>query len=163
MTSQKEQHLENISDIRSELFQILEGMDYCLDWRPDPESWSVREVITHILNTPPPGVPGILKEMLAGDMQEYDLWADEKYLTPEGQSWDLEQLRGELNRYFGALEETLASATGDDIVNTSVMVHQRNRHWDEPRTAQWLLERLFAGHWREHLDQLRDLRNGLGI
>lgn len=163
MTSQKEQHLENISDIRSELFQILEGMDYCLDWRPDPESWSVREVITHILNTPPPGVPGILKEMLAGDMQEYDLWADEKYLTPEGQSWDLEQLRGELNRYFGALEETLASATGDDIVNTSVMVHQRNRHWDEPRTAQWLLERLFAGHWREHLDQLRELRNGLGI
>jgi hypothetical protein len=163
VTSQKEQHLENINDIRSELFQILEGMDYCLDWRPDPESWSVREVITHILNTPPPGVPGILKEMLAGDMQEYDLWADEKYLTPEGQSWDLEQLRGELNRYFGALEETLASATGDDIVNTSVMVHQRNRHWDEPRTAQWLLERLFAGHWREHLDQLRDLRNGLGI
>jgi hypothetical protein len=163
VTSQKEQHLENINDIRSELFQILEGMDYCLDWRPDPESWSVREVITHILNTPPPGVPGILKEMLAGDMQEYDLWADEKYLTPEGQSWDLEQLRGELNRYFGALEETLASATGDDIVNTSVMVHQRNRHWDEPRTAQWLLERLFAGHWREHLDQLRELRNGLGI
>ena len=163
MTSQKEQHLENISDIRSELFQILEGMDYCLDWRPDPESWSAREVITHILNTPPPGVPGILKEMLAGDMQEYDLWADEKYLTPEGQSWDLGQLREQLDRYFGALEETLASATGDDIANTSVMVHQRNRHWDEPRTAQWLLERLFAGHWREHLDQLRELRNGLGI
>ena len=100
MTSQKEQHLENISDIRSELFQILEGMDYCLDWRPDPESWSVREVITHILNTPPPGVPGILKEMLAGDMQEYDLWADEKYLTPEGQSWDLEQLRGGIKPLF---------------------------------------------------------------
>ncbi len=163
MTSQKEQHLENINDIRSELFQILEGMDYCLDWRPDPESWSVREVITHILNTPPPGVPGILKEMLDGDIQQFDLWADEKYLTPEGQSWDLGQLREQLDRYFGALEETLASATGDDIVNTSVMVHQRNRHWDEPRTAQWLLERLFAGHWREHLDQLRELRNGLGI
>ena len=163
MTNQKAQHLENINDIRAELFQILEGMDYCLDWRPDPESWSAREVITHILNTPPPGVPAILLGMLAGEIQEYDLWADQKYLTPEAQDWDLAQVREQLGNYFEALAESLAPAAEADLTDTSVMVHQRNRLWDEPRTAQWLVERLFAGHWREHLAQLRELRDTLGI
>ena len=81
MTSQKAQHLENINDIRAELFQIWRN-GLLPDWRPDPDSWSVREVITHILNTPPPGVPAILRGMLAGEIEEYDLWADQKYLTP---------------------------------------------------------------------------------
>ena len=65
--------------------------------------------------------------------------------------------------YFEALAESLAPAAEADLADTSVMVHQRNRLWDEPRTAQWLVERLFAGHWREHLAQLRELRDTLGI
>ncbi len=163
MTSQKEQHLENVNSIRAELFQILEGMDNCLDWRPDPDSWSAREVIAHILNTPPPGVPGIFRDMLAGEIQEYDLWADQKYLTPEAQDWDMAQVKQALEGYFRGLEEALARATEADLADISAMVHQRNRHWDEPRTAQWLVERLFAGHWREHLVQLQEIRDTLGI
>lgn len=163
MTRQKEQHLENIDSIRAELFQILEGMDYCLDWSPTPDSWSAREVITHLLNTPPPGVPAILRGMLAGELQEYDLWADQKYLTPEAQDWDPAQVREQLENYFAALAEALAPVTGAELAETEALVHQRNRHWDEPRPAQWLVERLFAGHWREHLAQLRELREALGI
>ena len=162
MTSAREQHLANITDIRTELFAILEGMDYCLDWRPGPEDWSAREVLTHMLNTPPPGVPTLLRDILAGDITEYNLWADEKYLTPEAQEWDLAQVKEQLAGYFTALEEALASATDDDLA-APVMVHQRNRHWDEPRPVQWLAERLFAGHWREHLGQLRELREALGV
>ena len=163
MTTAKEQHLANVNDIRARLLEILEGMDYCLDWRPDPDSWSAREVITHILYTPPPGVPGILKEVMAGRMAEYDLWADQKYLTPEAQDWDLTQLREQLERYFTDLEQALLPLTDAQLSETSALVHQRNRHWDEPRNAQWLVERLFAGHWREHLEQLRELRDTLGI
>lgn len=48
----KAQHLENIERIRAELFQLLEGMESGLDWRPDAESWSTREVLTHMLYTP---------------------------------------------------------------------------------------------------------------
>ncbi len=163
MTGQKEQHLENIDRLRAELFQILEGMDYCLDWRPDPDSWSAREVITHLLNTPPPGVPAILRGMLAGELQEYDLWADQKYLTPEAQDWTLAQVRERLENYLAALAEALAPATGGELAATEAMVRQRNRGWEEPRSAQWLVERLFAGHWREHLTQLRELREALGL
>ena len=51
MTSARDQHLADVERIRSELFGILEGMEDNLDWRPDAESWSAREVITHLCFT----------------------------------------------------------------------------------------------------------------
>ena len=160
MTTARDQHLRNVRDIRSELLGILECMEESLDWRPDDESWSAREVFTHMLYTPPGGVPQILKGMLAGEVQEYDLWADQKYLTEEALCWSLEEAMEQFNQYFSSLEEQLAPLADAVLEETTALVHQRNRHWDEPRPAQWLVERLFAGHWREHLDQLRELKAG---
>ena len=160
MTSARDQHLANVADIRTELFLILEGMEDKLDRRPDPESWSAREVITHMLYTPPGGVPHVLRGILSGELQEYDLWADQKYLTDEARGWELEQVREQFTGYFSSLEEQLARLDDAKLAETTALVHQRNRHWDEPRPAQWLVERLFAGHWREHLEQLRELKAG---
>lgn len=159
MPSAKAQHLENIERIRAELFQLLEGMESGLDWRPDAESWSTREVLTHMLYTPPGGVPGILRGLLSGEVQEYDLWADQKYMTAEAEGWTLEEVRDEFTRYFLALKEALETAP-DAFLEQTAMVHQRNRMWDEPRPVQWLVERLFAGHWDEHLVQLKELKEG---
>ena len=159
----KAQLLAHIPEIRADLLSILDGMDYCLDWRPDPASWSAREVISHLLNTPPGGVPAVFQGVMAGNIREFDLWADEPYLTPEMQAWDIAEVRAALETYFAALTAVLESVTDDALAGATVMVHQRNRHWDEPRPAQWLPERLFAGHWREHLTQLRELRAALGV
>ena len=158
MDSIREQGIADVREIRAELFQILDGMGDALDWRSDEESWSAREVLTHMLYTPPGGVPAILKELLEGTTVEYDLWADQKYLTEEAQEWSPEQVREHLAAYFISLERELERATDTALAETSALVHQRNRHWDEPRPAQWLVERLFAGHWREHLLQLRELK-----
>ena len=158
MTTARALHLTNVDDIRSELFQILEGMNEILDWRPDAESWSAREVITHMLYTPPGGVPQILKGMLSGEVTEYDLWADQKYLSEEALGWTLGQVREQFAQYFASLEEQLEPLADVALEETTALVHQRNRHWDEPRPAQWLVERLFAGHWREHLVQLKELK-----
>ena len=160
MTTARDMHLENVGEIRRELSRILDGMQDSLDWRPDPDSWSAREVATHMLYTPPGGVPQVLNGLLAGTTQEYDLWADQKYMTEEAQAWTLEEVREQFDRYFDALEQTLLTLTDSVLEETSALVHQRNRHWDEPRTAQWLVERLFAGHWREHLVQLEELKEG---
>ena len=163
MSTAKDQHLANIVNIRNELFQILDGMEEGLDWRPDSESWSAREVITHMLYTPPGGVPSIFKGLLSGEIQEYDLWADQKYMTNEAAVWTLEQVRDQFAGYLNSLEETLQTVTDEVLEQTTAMVHQRNRMWDEPRPAQWLVERLFAGHWGEHLIQLRELKEGAAM
>lgn len=158
MTTARDQHLTNVYEIRTEVFQILHGMEGCLDWRPDEDSWSAREVITHMLYTPPGGVPQILRGLLSGGVREYDLWADQKYMTEEAAAWTLAQVIEQFNAYFDSLEELLTTLDDEALVETTAMVHQRNRHWDEPRPAQWLVERLFAGHWREHLTQLSELK-----
>ena len=158
MTSARDQHLTNVREIHSELFEILEGMESCLDWRPDADTWSAREVITHMLYTPPGGVPVILRGLLLGEVQEYDLWADQKYMSDEAEGWSLEQVMNQFTGYFQSLEQQLTPLDDDTLAETTALVHQRNRHWDEPRPAQWLVERLFAGHWREHLVQLRELK-----
>lgn len=163
MTQPKAQLLAQIPEIRAELMAILSGMDYCLDWRPDPESWSAREVISHLLNTPPSGVPAVFRGVMDGSVTEFDLWADQPYLTPQMQEWDIAELRANLETYFAELTAALESVTDESLAAATVMVHQRNRHWDEPRPAQWLPERLFAGHWKEHLNQLRELRDTLGV
>ncbi len=163
MTQPKAQLLAQVPEIRAELRAILEGMDYCLDWRPDPESWSVREVISHLLNTPPGGVPAVFRGVMDGSVTEFDLWADQPYLTRQMQEWGIAELRAALESYFAELTAALESVTEESLSAATVMVHQRNRHWDEPCPAQWLPERLFAGHWREHLAQLRELRDTLGV
>jgi len=163
LTSRKDAHLATVRSIRDDLAQILDGMDYCLDWKPDSSAWSAREVVYHLLDTPPGGAHQILKGMFSGALTEYDLWADRSNMTPERLAYDAEQVRMDIGQFFRCMEEAVAELGEDDLEGKSVMVHQRNRGRDEARTVQNLLEGLFARHWREHVAQVRELRASLGL
>ena len=163
MVSLRDASLENARAIRSELLQLLEGMDYCLDWKPDPFSWCAREVVYHLLDTPPGGIHSILQGTLSGELDEFDLWSDRTNMTPERQSKDMEQVLDDINALFRGVEGALGPATDEDLTGKPVLAHLRSRGRDEPRTVQALLEGVFARHWREHLGQLGELRESLGM
>jgi len=163
LTSQKEVHLTSVRRIRDELFQVLEGMDYCLDWKPETPAWSAREVLYHLLDTPPGGVHRVLAGVLSGQLREYDLWADRSNMTPQRAAYSMEQVRADLQRFFQGLEAAVGMAGEGDFEGKSVLVHLKSRGRDETRTAQMLLERGFSRHWGEHLEQLRSLREALGV
>jgi hypothetical protein len=163
MTSQKEAHLATVHSIQDELLQLLDGMDYCLDWKPDSSAWSAREVVYHLLDTPPGGVHRVLLGILSGQLKEYDLWADRSNMTPERLAYDAEQVRVDIGRFFRSMEEAMLLAAEADFEGRSVLVHLKTRGLDEPRTVQNLLEGLFARHWGAHLVQIRELRGALGL
>ena len=163
MASIRDACLENSRAIRCELLQLMEGMDYCLDWKPDPASWSVREVVYHLVDTPSGGIHSVLMGILSGGTEEFDLRSDLTNMTPERQGHDAERVQQDFLQVLDGLEQSLTSARDEDLAAKSAMVHQRNRGWDEPRTAQNLLEGLFARHWREHLGQIRGLKESLGV
>lgn len=163
MASKKEAHLATVRSIQGELLQLLDGMDYCLDWKPDPSGWSAREVVYHLLDTPPGGFQRVLEGTLSGTLAEFDLWSDQSNMTPERAAFGLELIRKDFDAFFQGMEGALAAAGNEDFAGKSIIVHQRNRGWDEPRTVQNLLEGLFARHWREHLAQIRELREALGL
>jgi hypothetical protein len=163
VTSQKEAHLATISSIQVELLQLLDGMDYCLDWKPEANAWSAREAVYHLLDTPPGGVHRVLKGMFSGTLKEYDLWADRSNMTPERLAYDAERVREDIGQFFQGMEEAVGAAADEDFAGKSVLAHSKSRGRDEPRTAQMLLDGLFARHWREHLGQIRALREALGV
>lgn len=163
MTTGKQQHLEDARNIQAELLRLIDGMGYCLDWKPDPGQWSARQVIYHLLETPPGGLAPLLRSIISGSLQEFDLWADQDYVTPERLALELEQVEGDIRRYFQELEQAIQEAAEEDLNAQPVLAHWRSRDRDQERTAHDLLEGLFARHWREHLGQLSELRESLGI
>ena len=111
MTSLRDRHLATAHGIRADLLELLEGMDYCLDWKPEPSVWCVREVVCHLLDTPPGGIHSIVRGILLGELEEYDIWAGRANMTPEKQAKDMAQLRDDINTLFQELEQALGSAT----------------------------------------------------
>ena len=163
MSTNKDTHLQAVQAIHAELMELLNGMDYCLDWKPDPDAWSVRDVVYHLLDTPSEGIHTILRQVLAGEISEFDLRSDLTNMTMERLSYEMERVVEDVNLLFCGMEAALQASGEGDLLEKSVLVHQRNRGWDEPRTLHNLLEGLFARHWREHLVQVRELREALGM
>ena len=163
MTRQRDAHLATVHSIKDELLQLLDGMDYCLDWKPDSSAWSAREVVYHLLDTPPGGVHQVLRGILSGQIKEYDLWADRSNMTPERLAYDAEQVRVDIGQFFRGMEEALSLAAEEDFAGKSILLHLHRLGRDETWTAQMLLERPFARHWQEHVTQIRELKTSLGI
>jgi hypothetical protein len=163
LAGQRATYLENISSIRTELLQALEGMDYCLDWKPSPDSWSAREVIYHLVDTPSGGLHALLQGMLAGRIHEFDLTPDLTNMTPERQTLDIDQALQDVTLVLNGMEAAVSAASEEDLARKSALAHLKASGRDEERTAQMLLEGLFARHWRGHLGQLRELRETLGV
>ncbi len=163
MTTQKETQLERARGIQSELLGLLEGMDYCLDWKPDSTAWSVREIVYHLLDTPAGDVHTVLRGILSGEITEFEVWADRTNITPERQSNDFEAVVEEITVLFRGIQAALESAGEQDLTGKSALARLRSYDRDDQRTPVGLLDGVFARHWGEHMGQIRELREALGV
>ena len=163
MTTERDSQLERAQGIQSELLGLLDGMDYCLDWKPDSSVWSVREVVYHLLDTPAGGVHTVLQGILSGELTEYEVWADGTNITPERQTNDIETILEDISELFSGIESALVGASDQDLTQKTALAHLRSYDREDQRTAAALLEGVFARHWREHLVQIRELRDTLGM
>ncbi len=153
---------ENLSALMAELLRLMEGMDYCLDWKPEDHDWSVREVVYHILDTPPGGIHTVVQGLIDGSISEYEIWSDRSNVTPERSAHDMEQILVDVRQFFGGLAESLSSAAEGDLESKLALMHQRTRDEHAERTLSGVLAG-FDRHWRGHLEQIAGLRNALGL
>ncbi|HEU0021937.1 MAG TPA: DinB family protein [Dehalococcoidia bacterium] len=163
MTAQRETYLEKVRSIRNQMLAVLDGMDYCLDWKPDAASWSVREVVYHLVDTPDGGLHTLISGILSGQTREFDLTPDLNHMNPERQTFDMSQVRRDIAQVLDGLEAAVSAADDEALTTVTVLAHRKARGVDEECTPQILLEGLFARHWQGHGDQLRELRETLGI
>ena len=163
MTSQKPIYLEDIRSIKTELLELLDGMDYCLDWKPEPDVWSTREVIYHLVDTPAGGLHSLIQGMLSGQKREFDLMPDQHNITPDRLVQEPRQVEKDLLEVLEGLESAVSGASEAELGEKTITAHLLARSAREQRTLQNLLQGLFARHWRGHLSQIQELREALGM
>ena len=163
MTTQRDSFLVDVQTLRSELARLLEGIDYCFDWKLNFEEWSAREIIYHMVDTPAEGIHTAIQEILDGTIQELPVIANLTNLTQERQANDLDKVREDLEAVLSGMESTLASTTDAELAERKVINHSITRAVKDERSAQDLVAGLFLRHWREHLRQLATLRQTLGL
>ena len=155
-------HRENVDSLRASLVGLLDGMNYCLDWKPDDSGWSAREIVYHLLDTPPGGNAELVRRIVSGEAAEYEIWSDRTNVTEARATLDMEEIEGDIASFFKVFDTALAAASDGDLQDRRVLMHQRTRGEDVERT----LEEALAGidrHWRGHMEQLRELRDALGL
>ncbi len=163
MANGKQEHISTVQGVKDDLLAVLAGMDYCLDWKQDSSEWSARELVYHLLDTPPGGVNNLVKMIISGEATEYEIWSDLTNLTPERLAYDLSQVTADIESFATDLLESLAGISDEDLESKKVMMHQRTRGVDEERSLSAVLERSLNVHIREHLMQLQALREALAI
>ncbi len=163
MTTQRDSILQEIRSIRSELGRLLEGIDYCLDWKPNDEEFSAREIVYHMVDTPSRGIHTAVQGVLSGSVQELPIASGLTNMTDERQGNDLDKVREDLETVLSGLEKALASTTDAELDGKRVPLHSITRSTTTERSVEDLVSGIFVRHWREHLGQLAALREALGL
>ena len=163
MTTARDSILEEAYAIHKSLEELLDGMDYCLDWKAEDTDWSAREVLFHILEVPEGGIGAAIGEVIDGELLQLTIIDGETNLTPEREALDLEAIIELIQAYFTRLEEVLANTTDQQLEQLTTQCYLPSLNRYEDRTPRKLLEELLVRHWTEHLGQLSDLRSNLGL
>ena len=157
----RDENLATVRRIRDELTGLLAGMDYCLDWK-DGDNWCAREVLYHLVDTPEGGIGSVIAGVLSGTRDEVLILPDANNMTPERMAADIDNaLAGPLG-ILQTAEDAIAAASDADFMDRTAMAHLPHREVHEVRTAQAFIDGL-ERHWGEHLNQLRVIRESLGV
>lgn len=155
-------HIDNLHAARDQLLELLDGMDYCLDWKLEPADWSARQVVYHLLESPPGGLQKVLWAAISEE-EAIEVWAGDDNITPERASYDLEQVLEDIAGFFTSMQEALEAAGEQDSGGKSVLDRHQTSGGGQDYTVGRLLDSMFGAHWREHMDQIQALRDALGM
>ncbi len=154
-------NLATVHRVRDELTTLLDGMDYCMDWK-DGDGWCAREVLYHLVDTPEGGIGSVIAGVLAGTLPEVTILPDISNMTPERLAADIDDALSGPLAILQTAEDAISNAGDDDFEERTAMAHLPHRGIHEQRTAQSFIDGL-ERHWGEHLNQLRAIREALGM
>ena len=154
-------NLATVRRIRDELTATLDGMDYCLDWK-DGDGWCAREVLYHLVDTPEGGIGSVIAGVLAGTLPELTILPDANNMTPERLAADIDEALAGPLAILQTAEDAIGNAADSDFEQRTTFVRLPHRGIEETRAAQTVIDGL-ERHWGEHLNQLRAIREALGM
>ena len=105
----RDENLATVRRVREELTTLLDGMDYCLDWKAG-DNWCAREVLYHLVDTPEGGIGSVIAGVLNGSLPEVTILPDISNMTPERMAAEIDDaLAGPLS-ILQTAEDAIANA-----------------------------------------------------
>ena len=152
-----------ICTLKQDLTDVLDGMDNCLDWKNDPNSWSAREVIYHLIDTPAEGMDFLLRRALKTEGEAFELVPDINNMSEVRLLNDIEQVKADILNILDNLELIITDASWEELTEKTIVVDLVAQGTNEERTVLNLLQGLFIKHWSQHVIQLKNTRASLGL
>ena len=152
-----------IRTLKQDLTDVLDGMDNCLDWKNDPNSWSAREVIYHLIDTPAEGMDFLLRRALKTEGEAFELVPDINNMFEVRLLNDIEQVKADILNILDNLELIITDASWEELTEKTIVVDLVAQGTNEERTVLNLLQGLFIKHWSQHVIQLKNTRASLGL
>ena len=152
-----------ICALKQDLTDVLDGMDNCLDWKNDPNSWSAREVIYHLIDTPAEGMDFLLRRALKTEGEAFELVPDINNMSEVRLLNDIEQVKADILNILDNLELIITDASWEELTEKTIVVDLVAQGTNEERTVLNLLQGLFIKHWSQHVIQLKNTRSSLGL
>ena len=152
-----------IRTLKRDLTDVLDGMDNCLDWKKDPDSWSAREVIYHLIDTPAEGMDLLVHRILKAEGDVFELVPDTSNMSEVRSLNDIEQVKADIFNILDNLELIIIDASWEEITEKTILVDLVAQGTREERTVLNLLQGLFIRHWSQHVIQLKNTRYSLGL
>ena len=162
MALTRDEVLREMDEAWRELRQQLRGLDDRVDWKSDPqdpESWSVRDIVSHVLGTQEGNALAYLKHVGKRDGTEKRLEADDPVRTPERRAQSLAELVTELDAQCVEMRRMIEEATPAQLEARARFIGRSGGR------EQTFLERAygsFHNHMRGHTEQVTELRRELG-
>ena len=152
-----------IRTLKQDLTDVLDGMDNCLDWKKDPDSWSAREVIYHLIDTPAEGMDLLVHRILKTEGEVFELVPDISNMSEVRLLNNIEQVKADIFNILDNLELIITDASWEELIEKTIVVDLVSQGTNEERTVLNLLQGLFIRHWSQHVIQLKNTRSSLGL
>ena len=152
-----------IRTLKQDLTDVLDGMDNCLDWKKDPDSWSAREVIYHLIDTPAEGMDLLVHRILKTEGEVFELVPGISNMSEVRLLNNIEQVKADIFNILDNLELIITDASWEELTEKTIVVDLVAQGTNEERTILNLLQGLFIRHWSQHVIQLKNTRSSLGL
>ena len=155
--------LVTIRTLKQDLTDVLDGMDNCLDWKNDPNSWSAREVIYHLIDTPAEGMDLLVRRILKTEGEAFELVPDISNMSEVRLLNDIEEVKADIFNILDNLESIITDTSLEELEERKVVVGLLDQGTNEERTVLNVLKGFFISHWSQHVIQLKNTRFSLGL
>ena len=129
-----------IRTLKQDLTDVLDGMDNCLDWKKDPDSWSAREVIYHLIDTPAQGMDLLVHRILKTEGEVFELVPDISNMSEVRLLNNIEQVKADIFNILDNLESIITDTSLEELGERKVVVNLLDQGANEERTVLNLLQ-----------------------